>query len=244
MSEEASDVDVVAEAVQSDRPEHVPEKFWDAESGQVKTDSVLESYTQLEKRFGAFTGAPEEYEFSLSQELSEQGIELSADDPLIEQFKEMAKESNMSAEMANKLVNMYVEGQYANSLGGEEAEQARIAEEMKQLGDKAEMRINNISRWADANLSEEVREGLLEATTTAKGVMAVERLIAMTRNAPMGNDDVTAPAGKSHDELRSMRFAKDDRGNLRMQTDPEYRKLVEAEYAKAFPADRHQIIVG
>lgn len=31
------------------RPEHVPEKFWDAATGQVNTEALLKSYTELEK---------------------------------------------------------------------------------------------------------------------------------------------------------------------------------------------------
>lgn len=35
------------------RPAHVPEKFWDAEKGEVRMDDVLKSYSELEKRFSA-----------------------------------------------------------------------------------------------------------------------------------------------------------------------------------------------
>lgn len=31
------------------RPDHVPEKFWDAEKGAVRTDELLKSYSELEK---------------------------------------------------------------------------------------------------------------------------------------------------------------------------------------------------
>jgi len=31
------------------RPDHIPEKFWDAEAGQVRVDELLKSYTELEK---------------------------------------------------------------------------------------------------------------------------------------------------------------------------------------------------
>lgn len=34
------------------RPEHVPEKFWDAEKGTVRVDDVLKSYSHLEKHRG------------------------------------------------------------------------------------------------------------------------------------------------------------------------------------------------
>lgn len=37
----------------TERPAHVPEKFWDAEKGAVKVDDVLKSYGELEKKIGA-----------------------------------------------------------------------------------------------------------------------------------------------------------------------------------------------
>jgi len=40
------------EDLDSIRPEGLPEKFWDARNGSIRTDSLLKSYLQLEKRFG------------------------------------------------------------------------------------------------------------------------------------------------------------------------------------------------
>jgi hypothetical protein len=41
-----------AEAAKPQRPEGVPEKFWDAEKGVVNTDALLKSYTELESAKG------------------------------------------------------------------------------------------------------------------------------------------------------------------------------------------------
>jgi len=35
------------------RPDGVPEKFWDPEAGQLRTDALLKSYLELERRLGA-----------------------------------------------------------------------------------------------------------------------------------------------------------------------------------------------
>ena len=104
---EVDNAQVVADAIE--RPEKVPEKFWNNDTKTTNNDAVLESYNQLSSKFGAFTGAPEAYEFALSEQLTEAGITLDGESPLIANFTEMAKEANMSSEMANKLVNMFVE---------------------------------------------------------------------------------------------------------------------------------------
>lgn len=49
---EAQDPAVAADdARNAPRPEHIPEKFWDAEKGEVRMDALLNSYTELEKKF-------------------------------------------------------------------------------------------------------------------------------------------------------------------------------------------------
>ncbi len=230
-----SDADVVANAIE--RPENVPEKFWNNETKAVNNDAVLESYNQLSSKFGAFTGAPESYEFSLSEDLTSNGVELSGDDPLIASFSELAKESNMSGEMANKLVNMFVESQYADSIASGEAETARVAEEMGKLGDNAQQRVSNIENWAKANLTPEQVEGLQDAATTAAGVQAIEALIAKSKNAPMQTQDASPVNQVNMAELQALQFAKDDNGNRRMATDPEYRKMVQEKFAQSMPGE-------
>lgn len=230
-----SDADIVADAIE--RPENVPEKFWNNETKSVNNDAVLESYNQLSSKFGSFTGAPDAYEFALSDDLAEKGVELDAESPLISQFTELAKEAGMNQDMANKLVNMFVEGQYADSLGADEAETARQAEEMAKLGDNAAQRVNNIENWAKANLTPEQVEGLTEMATTAASVTAIEALIAKSKNAPMQTSDVNPASKVSMEELQKLQFAKDEHGNRKMQTDPEYAKMVRQKFAEALPGE-------
>ena len=241
MSEEEGNTDtgdnaqVVADAIE--RPENVPEKFWNNDTKAVNNDAVLESYNQLSSKFGAFTGAPEAYEFSLSEQLTEAGVSLDNENPLIAQFTEMAKESNMSQDMANQLVNMFVEGQHADSIGGAEAETARVAEQMGLLGDNANQRVQNIENWAKANLTPEQVTGLEEATTTAAGVQAVEALIAKSRNAPMQNSDIAETSQVDMAEVQAMQFEKDDNGNRRLQTDPAFRAKFNELMNRAHPGE-------
>jgi len=230
-----SDQQAVADAIV--RPENVPEKFWNTDTKTVNNDAVLESYNQLSTKFGAFTGAPESYEFALSEQLTEKGVTLDSESPLIANFTELAKEANMSSEMANKLVNMFVESQHADGLAGDEAEETRVTEQMALLGENATQRVNNINNWAQANLTPEQVEGLADATTTAAGVQAVEALIAKSRNAPMQTDDITPASPVDMAEIQKLQFALDDNGNRKMAVDPVYRKMVQDKLAQALPGE-------
>jgi len=44
-------------AENSDRPAHVPAKFWDAANGQVRVDALLKAYGDLERRMGGMAQA-------------------------------------------------------------------------------------------------------------------------------------------------------------------------------------------
>jgi len=195
------------------------------------------AYKDLEGKFGAFTGAPEKYEFALSEQLTEKGVTLDAESPLIASFTEMAKDSNMSQDVANQLVNMFVESQHADGLVSEEAETARVAEEMGKLGDDATQRVSNIENWAKANLTPEQVEGLADAATTAAGVQAIEALIAKSRAAPMVGDGVVDSSTVDLAEVQKMQFELDDNGNRRIQTDPEFRKKFDELMARAHPGE-------
>jgi hypothetical protein len=43
------------------RPAEVPEKFWDAASGSLRTDALLKSYLQLERKLGAMVPLPSDH---------------------------------------------------------------------------------------------------------------------------------------------------------------------------------------
>ena len=250
MSEESTEA--TAETTQSNeqivadsigRPDHVPEKFWDEESKSVRNDDVLKSYNELSSKFGAFTGAPDSYEFAISDQLKEAGIELDMESPMLTSFMEMAKENNMSQEMAGKVVNMFLESQHADGIAGQEGETARQVEEMKLLGDTALQRVNNIDAWAKANIPDHA-EGLADAATTAQGVQAIEALIAKTKSAPMNPDqDALTVNLVTAEEINKLQFAMDDYGNRKMSSDPAYAKMVRAKMAQLHPGE-HQIIVG
>jgi hypothetical protein len=42
------------------RPAHVPEKFWDAQTGAIRTDSLLQAYQDLERRMHRMVAVPGE----------------------------------------------------------------------------------------------------------------------------------------------------------------------------------------
>lgn len=220
------------------RPDNVPEKFWDTESNSVRTDDVLKSYSELEGKFGSFTGAPDAYEFNTSDDMAakfaEHGIEIDTkDDPLYAAAVEMAKDTGMNQEGFDKLANLYLMTQ----LGEAEASKDYLATQMQELGENADKRIANIDAWGQKNLDPEMYESLKASVSSAAMVPIMEHLIAGTRNAPVSDSAAVAAPAVSITQLNEMQFATDEHGNRRISTDPaykaEFRKLQHAFYGDA-----------
>lgn len=58
MPDDAGATDDLSPSIAS-RPSGVPEKFWDAETGSIRTDALLRSYGELEKRLGRSVPKPD-----------------------------------------------------------------------------------------------------------------------------------------------------------------------------------------
>jgi hypothetical protein len=213
---------------------------WFKSSKYKSVDEQAKAYNELEGKFGSFSGAPEDYEIKVSAELAEKGIEFTADDPIMEEAIKIAKESGMSQEGFEK----YLELQGMVELSRNDAEAGRIADEIKSLGNRGEERVSNLDSWAKANMPSDLYEGFVGMAQSADAVKAMEQMIAMTRNAPVVSDATQATPGVSSEEVKAMQFAKDDRGNRRIQTDPEFKAKFEKMAAEVWGSEDHRIVVG
>lgn len=200
-------------------------------------EDQAKAYPELASKFGGFTGAPDEYELTLAE-----GIEydIADDDPLLADFKEMAKAQNMSQDAFNKFANIYIEQQIAHEKLTEEAASTHVAEQMKALGDKGEARLQNVAQWAKAQLGDEgLYAKFADGLQSAGMVEVFEALMSATGNAPQNTHRQTpaAPA-VTVEELHALQFEKDEFGNRKMSVDPEHRAKVE-ELHKQLYGDKH-----
>lgn len=216
-----------------------------------KYKSVAEqakAYPELAKRFGSFTGAPEEYAVPAAEEIAKsvdlpEGLDLNLDpeDPLLKSFSEQAKEMGINQEGYNKLVSLYVKQQaddYAATI-------TNVAEQKKQLGENADQRLGQINQWAKANMDEGLYSKLASSLTTADAVEAVEYLISKARNSALPNAAAMthAPAVSKADYEEAM-AEKDASGQLRYMTDPIYRAKVQRMGEQVFGTAPKKQIIG
>lgn len=193
-----------------------PEYFKDSKYKTVAEQA--KAYTELEKRFGGFVGAPQEG-YQLAEELS-----ALSDDPSVKSVLDILKESNASNDLANKLIGTYVESQK------QAAEQA-IAREMELLGENRDYRINSVKEFANANIPQHLQDAFNSMVTSAAHIEVVETLMKRMQGSAVAPENTSPKSSVSAESLREMMFKTNENGQLLSSIDPEYKRKVDKAYA-------------
>lgn len=132
--------------------------------GKFKSnEDVIKSYSELEKRFGGFSGAPEAYTMP---------EEVDGEDTFVKTLTELGKSSNMGQETFSKLLEL---GEQIMSTKDE----LHREQQLEALGPEANQRIANIDGFLRNNLGEKY-DDLKVAVKDAKTVELIESLIKAT----------------------------------------------------------------
>jgi hypothetical protein len=181
------------------------------------------AHTDLEKRFGAFTGAPENgvYEIKLPENLD--GA-LDVEHPLLKGLQTWAAEKQMSQEGFSEAITMLAE--YEASLVPD------ISVIKAEVGENADARISAVASWGKANLKPDEFETLRLATSGANAAAVfktIEAVVAKSRQVrlPKPGEDVVAaqPGGEAAINAAQAKIGPD--GKRLFETDAAYRAKVE-----------------
>jgi hypothetical protein len=124
------------------RPDWLPEN--------TTVEDMAKRAVGLRKQLSQKVNAPEEYALEVDEEIANH-FQLNNEDPLYNQFKEKAKEYNMTQEAFTGIMNMYLESMSANTLKALDSQESQF----KELGINAEETFERVSNWADNNLPED-----------------------------------------------------------------------------------------
>jgi hypothetical protein len=186
------------------RPEHIPEKFYNTETGEVMVDEMGKSYTHLEK---FSTGKKDEMKESLIAELqteAREGLPEKAEEytlpklvdgiteeiveanPLTGWWRGKCHEIGLPQEEFESGVNQYVDFML-KSLPNQE-------EEIGKLGENAKERIEAVNNWYFKILPPEKFE-IIQATlgATAQGIEVLETMMENQRSTISHASDVSQP---------------------------------------------------
>lgn len=142
----------------ADRPEDVPEKFWNADKKGVDVAGTLKAYRELEGKFGQKTdklkedlkaelrqGVPakaEDYAVKVSDGVLPEGFKMALpaeSDPLLKGMRELFHETGAKPEQWQKALDLFV-GWQAQNLPNVTAEKQR-------LGEGADERVAAVDMW-------------------------------------------------------------------------------------------------
>ncbi len=192
------------------------------------------AYPELEKRLGGFVGAPKDGKYTFTPP---EGIEVSMDHPVMQEFTKWAASKQLSQEGYNELLGMLV--QY-------EAAQAPDMGAIKAaLGENADARIAAVAAWGKANLGAEGYAALRAATSgpNADAVFQVlEQVIGKTGQVRMPKPGEDVPGAQPRAGLQALQAKLAEKlpdGKRKVDAVPGYRAAVEkemAEYFSQFPA--------
>lgn len=226
---------------QVNKPDYIQDKFWDADRNEPNLEALASSYNALEKKLGSRTdelskqvrediekerlaATPENYKIELKDLPENVSIDVSDDMPIVQWWKETAKQAGLNQEQFDQGVNMFVQNAIASL--------PDPVEEMQKLGDSAKERVEAAELWSKKNLSPETYKTISSIASTAEGVEAIEELMKLTQNSPIPTTPTMVDAAPNIDDLKSM--MNDPRYWDSSKRDPNYVKRITELYEKAY----------
>lgn len=240
-TEQQKNKDVVDEpGKKADRPEYLPEKFWDTEKGEPRLEAMNKAYTDLEKQFRSGDHkAPEkaaDYKLGLSDEQKEvlfgKKDANPHDDEGIKAFTEIAAKHKLSQAAVSEILGAYAEmnGKAQDESGfviDIAAEKAKLGKNADAILDAQFSFLGSMFKTGQINETELKEAKIL--FETAAGVSLFQKIREHYGEQGIPTE-LKASTGDipSKDELAKMRM--DDK----YDTDKEYRAKVDGYYDRMY----------
>ena len=180
-----------------------------------KYKSVAEqakAYTELEKKFGSFTGSPKD------GYAGPEGVE--GDDALLKELTDFASKTNMSQEAFGEAWELL-------SSQGQAAETVSREQEIAKLGDNASERIKNVEGFLKNSLDSDDYENVMGLVTDARSIELVEALVKATSPAKLPIDGGENPTGMTWSDIESEMFKKNHDGQLLRSVDMGHERKIQ-----------------
>lgn len=172
------------------RPDWLPAKY-------KKASDVGKAYSELEKRLGGFTGAPDKYDVA-SLELDEGAL-------IVKEMMEVGKELNMSQEAFNKFI-----GRLASA--NETESNSHLEEQIEKMGKDGQRMLVEYKNWTKDYLKPEEREVVSDWVKTADDLKVFNRMMAHTHMSAV-------PTAQSMNMANNFESVKDLRAELSKNID-------------------------
>ena len=222
------------EGAPKERPEGVPEKFWDAEKGEVNTEALLKSYTELEKARSKGQPDGEGEEAAAQEAVDAAGLDMEA------LSAEYATNGELTQESYDALAKVGITKDMVEAyIAGQEAQASNLQKELLEpIGGDMET-YDTMVAWAADNLDDKAIDDfnkVLESGNTSAIKMAVQNLAAKYTDAN-GSEPGRQLSGKSTGTgsgvYESTADLMKDMQNPEYERNPAFRAKVEAKLARS-----------
>ncbi len=233
-----------APAESTPRPADVPEKFWDSEAGTIRTEALLRSYRELEKRLSRSVPRPDGEDDVegvsrllglLGRPETAEAYEITAPHPLVApdpNLNEMLHSAGFTQRQAQMVYDLAAERLLpVIDEAAAELEATRQLDRLQQhFGGPEGWRTTSaqIRAYAEANLPEELQTAL---ASSYEGILALHQMMRKAEPDIVGQAG-SGQAGVTEDSLRELirdpRYWRD--------RDPEIVQRVTAGYRNLYPS--------
>jgi hypothetical protein len=204
----------------AERPEHIPEQFWDPEKGQTDVDKMANAYRELRKKMDSGKHkVPDKYDFSEVEALQS----IDAEDPVLVDFLALAKDQGLDQGQFESMTKFYLEAQ------GEIAEKLETSrvEEMSKLGRNADGIIKSMDAWlmkfhSSKVLNDNELQAIAGASSNAAFISAMNK-IRKSYNEP----DIPSAATQAEVAPASMADVEEMMRDPKYGSDPAFTQKVE-----------------
>lgn len=201
-----------------DRPEWLQGKF-DKVTDQAK------AYTDLQKKFGEFKGAPENYD------LEKLPSHIQKDSPLIQSYSKIFKEMNLSQEGFERVVNEFVKVQ-------EEFSEVKPEQILKELGPTGNDILGRVGNWIKNNFSPEEQQRLQAWSMEAKDVMLLDKLRASAPLSRAPSENELQGFGYKYETSKAVEAEKQANWD-KYKSNPAYASEISRRYQDALMREGH-----
>jgi len=212
---ETLDVNDGAPQEVASRPDFIPEKFWNAETNEVRIEGLAKSYAEMEKARGNVDGlkeqwdaerlaarpeTPDAYVLPTNEVLD---MEQMSSSPIISLWRQAAHEAALPQETFERVINEYAQAEI-------EGMQAKQAAELQKLGENASDRTTAVRLWAERTFKEGELLAVQRIATDADGVYALERIMgALSEGGVDLGVGEAASQDESYEEIQKLMQSKE-----------------------------------
>lgn len=191
------------------RPDGIPEQFWDTKTGTVRTEALAKSYSSLRNKFNLTNNdkpgkSPDDY---MTEGITTKLAGLK-DRPEVKAALQAAKDAGLGVKQAEQFIDTFIENL-------PKPKELNVKEELQALGKNGMTTIKAVKTWLDAmvrddELSQESYDALASLGETANGIKALNLMrqksmemqiptgTSMGSNIEMGKDEWYQATYKTH----------------------------------------------